>query len=79
MSIILRMTRRINPLLVGTASILVIALLGGCSHFDQEWQAAGTRPPTGIEGRWQGKWVSEVDGHSGAIRCASAAMGRTPT
>lgn len=55
---------------MGAAPILALALLCGCSHFDQEWQAAGARPQTGIEGRWQGKWVSEVDGHSGAIRCA---------
>jgi hypothetical protein len=54
-------------------SLLLVAaalLLGGCSHFDREWLAAGDRPPYGIDGRWQGTWLSEGDGHHGPLLCA---------
>ena len=53
----------------GGAVMLMVVLLTGCSHFDQRWNEAANRPETGIEGRWQGKWVSDVDGHSGELRC----------
>lgn len=49
-----------------------LALLGacGCSDFDRQWQAAADHPVGGgIEGRWQGHWKSEQDGHTGALLC----------
>jgi len=55
--------------------LAILALGGGCSHFDQEWNAAANRPETGGEGRWQGKWVSDVDGHSGELRCVLRRQG----
>lgn len=47
-----------------------LILLGacGCSNIDQQWQAAGEHP-NGIEGRWQGVWKSQQDGHTGPLLC----------
>ena len=44
-------------------------ILGGCTNFDRQWDAAAGHPSTGIEGRWQGHWKSEQDGHTGALLC----------
>ena len=49
---------------------LALTALAGCSQFDRQWELAGNRVETGIEGRWVGRWVSDVDGHSGELRCA---------
>jgi hypothetical protein len=64
---------------VALATVL-IALLTGCS-FDRKWRAAkraeaafvpttlAVTPPTDpLAGRWQGKWVSKSNGHSGGLR-----------
>ena len=59
------------PTLLWTA----LCLTAGCSHFDQRWQSASSQPQSGIEGRWKGQWVSEVDGHSGPISCAVSREG----
>jgi len=45
-----------------------LSALCGCSNIDKQWNAAGDRT-SGIEGRWQGVWKSEQDGHTGALRC----------
>lgn len=49
-----------------TAIVLILA--GGCSSIDRQWQAAGEQS-TGIEGRWQGTWKSQQDGHTGKLLC----------
>jgi hypothetical protein len=49
--------------------ILVAGLLAGgagCSTFERDWRAAF--PATGIEGRWEGRWSSDVTGHSGRLQ-----------
>lgn len=54
----------------GLALVLLLVALTGCSSFGREWRAAA-RPPapvTGIGGRWEGVWVSEVNGHRGRLR-----------
>lgn len=53
--------------------ILVCALvcvMTGCSSFNKEWRAAAksTPAPNSIEGRWQGEWRSEHNGHHGKLR-----------
>ena len=42
----------------------------GCSTFNRDWQVAATQPtPTdSLAGRWEGKWVSAHNGHSGRLR-----------
>ena len=46
-------------------------MLCGCSTFNREWRLAGQTPALAdsIEGRWEGRWLSEVNGHNGQLRC----------
>lgn len=52
--------------------VALAALLGfsGCSTFNRDWKAAATAPTpaNSIEGRWEGKWLSDHNGHSGRLR-----------
>jgi len=53
-----------------TLFLLAIALCG-CSSFERDWRRA-TVPPASensIEGRWEGTWKSDVNGHHGGLRC----------
>lgn len=54
--------------LVGIAVPALIATLSGCSTFDDDW-AAAKGLATGIEGRWEGTWSSDGNGHHGGLRC----------
>jgi hypothetical protein len=48
-----------------------VLLLCGCSSFNRAWREAAA-PPVGapsIEGRWEGRWLSDVNGHTGRLRC----------
>lgn len=58
-----------------TSNIQTIGLLGllflltGCSSFNREWKAAAKSPqPDGIEGAWDGTWLSDHNGHNGRLR-----------
>jgi hypothetical protein len=46
-------------------------VLCGCSTFNRDWKKAAQQPaPAGsIEGCWEGKWLSDVNGHTGRLRC----------
>jgi hypothetical protein len=49
----------------------VIVLIGaGCSSFNREWKKVAPNPEAGsaLEGRWEGQWISEVNGHRGRLR-----------
>jgi len=51
-------------------SLLLVLLSCGCS-FSRAWNAAARTPvpANDIQGRWQGTWLSEVNGHTGKLRC----------
>lgn len=53
------------------ALLFISCLLVSCSSaFHREWKAAlkaGKKP--GVEGAWQGTWVSAANGHHGKLRC----------
>ena len=57
---------------------LIVAFVGliasGCSTFNYEWQREARKPaPTNaITGAWEGRWISDVNGHSGRLRCLIA-------
>lgn len=57
--------------MVWAAALALVLLATGCSSFKREWEAAAQRPVAtdGIEGRWQGTWRSEANGHTDALRC----------
>ena len=51
--------------------IALALLLCGCSSFNREWRRAGRQPAPqdSICGRWEGRWLSDANAHSGALRC----------
>ena len=53
-----------------SVAIACMALLSGCSSFHREWRKAGREatPPPGMEGRWDGGWLSDANGHHGRLR-----------
>ena len=58
--------RRILPLLV----VLVLGSGCGTLKYNRAWKAfAGSGETHGLEGRWQGGWESQWNGHSGGLRC----------
>jgi hypothetical protein len=58
---------RVN--LVLTAALLLVPMCG-CSTFNRDWKKAAHQPipPDSMEGRWEGKWLSDVNGHTGKLR-----------
>ena len=52
-------------------AVLLLMVLTGCSTFPYEWRQAARKPqPTNdITGRWEGRWLSDVNGHNGRLRC----------
>jgi hypothetical protein len=64
--------RKLLLFAVTCLSIAGLSLLSGCSSFESRWKAAGANAPAAphsLEGRWQGNWVSDGDGHQGDLRC----------
>lgn len=52
--------------------LLLLPLFTGCASFERDWRHAVTQPPPqklSPTGAWQGRWVSNVNGHTGDIRC----------
>ncbi|MBM3877608.1 MAG: hypothetical protein FJ386_12980 [Verrucomicrobia bacterium] len=49
----------------------------GCSTFDRDWKLfAGITPaPGSVEGRWEGRWKSDHNGHNGKLRCVMLRTG----
>ena len=43
----------------------------GCSTFNSDWkrESATRAPAHDIEGRWEGSWLSDRNGHHGRLRC----------
>lgn len=54
--------------LAGLCSLLALC---GCSTFNRDWRRAAAQPaaPASVEGRWEGRWLSGVNGHKGKLRC----------
>jgi HEAT repeat protein len=57
--------------MVRTISHVLAALVNNASDFKRRWNQNASLPTTsnGLQGRWQGEWISEVNGHRGALRC----------
>jgi hypothetical protein len=66
----MKSTIRIKALLLAPALALLF-FTAGCSSFHSDWKqrAALTPAPDSLEGRWQGTWLSDVNGHTGKLRC----------
>lgn len=57
--------------LTAWAALMSLLLLCGCSSFNRDWRKVAHQPipPDSIEGRWEGSWISDVNGHNGKLRC----------
>ena len=62
-----------NRRLIFFAAIAVGLMLSGigCSTFNRDWKAAAqaAQPPDGLQGRWEGIWLSDHNGHTDRLRC----------
>jgi hypothetical protein len=67
---------RRTPVRSGLPILLVwsSSLLAGCSTFNRDWEAMdqAAEVASGIEDRWEGTWLSDANGHTGALRCILA-------
>jgi hypothetical protein len=63
--------------LTALAVSAVIFFGSGCASFNRAWRAAGRQPVRehSMEGRWEGRWVSEVNGHNGRLLCLMTSWG----
>jgi hypothetical protein len=61
----------------GLAGCLLVTTLCGCSGFGREWRAAARQPAQNdpLAGRWEGRWVSAVNGHTGRLRAVLSPTG----
>jgi len=49
--------------------VLAFAFIScGCSSFNRDWKKAAANP-AGVEGRWEGTWTSDANGHTGKLLC----------
>ena len=50
--------------------LIVLLCLTGCSSFNREYKAALTQPipKNDISGPWEGRWLSDKNGHTGKLR-----------
>lgn len=57
------------PQLVVTLGIAL--LLCGCSSFNRDWSSAVKQPipANNLSGPWEGRWISDVNGHNDKLRC----------
>ena len=54
------------------ALLLLASMLGaGCTTFNHDWKVAShqSTPLTELQGRWEGLWLSDVNAHTGKLRC----------
>ena len=58
------------------AIVGLLLFCSGCS-FNRAWHQAGrtARPADSIEGRWEGRWLSDHNGHTGRLRCVLTRSG----
>lgn len=52
-------------------ALLLAVFVSGCSTFNRNWDQAANQPvaANSIAGRWEGAWTSDVNGHTGRLRC----------
>ena len=57
-------------------SLVGLAFINGCSTFNRDWEAnaqseaaRSDAAAAGLEGRWNGTWLSDANGHTGGLRC----------
>ena len=63
-----------------TLPLLSIFVLSSCSgvRYEKDWTAALAKPTKGISGCWEGKWLSDANGHTGALQCVVSQVSGRP-
>jgi len=63
--------RRLRKLALVVFLPAILLIGAGCGSFNREWKKNGPKLDgrSGLEGRWEGRWISEVNGHHGRLRC----------
>lgn len=54
------------------ASVLLLLSMSGCASYEREWRHARVQAPAkpgSVTGPWEGTWLSDVNGHTGRLRC----------
>lgn len=52
--------------------LLLLVIFTGCASFERDWRHASlqpTPPADQVSGAWRGTWLSDVNGHTGELRC----------
>ena len=64
------MIQQLRKQVVSGVALAALLVFSGCSTFHRDWKtaAAGPAPANSIEGRWEGRWLSDHNGHSGKLR-----------
>jgi hypothetical protein len=64
---------RTNMKFISQTFLVGVALLSltGCSSFNRQWREAAQTSSIaqGLIGAWEGRWISDVNGHKGDLRC----------
>ncbi|HEX4120257.1 MAG TPA: hypothetical protein VH619_06565 [Verrucomicrobiae bacterium] len=53
--------------MIRATSHLLAALFSNASDFKRRWKEPAA--PNGFPKRWEGQWISQTNGHHGALRC----------
>ena len=64
------MIQALRKQVVRSVALAALLVLSGCSTFNRDWKAAVAKPTPAdsIEGRWEGQWLSDHNGHHGKLR-----------
>ena len=71
------MIQALRKQVVRGIALAALVVLSGCSTFNRDWKAAAASPAPkdSIAGRWEGKWVSDHNGHNGRLRALIRPLG----
>ncbi|MEQ2008904.1 MAG: hypothetical protein ABMA26_19150 [Limisphaerales bacterium] len=64
------MIQALRKQVVRGGALAALLVLSGCSTFSRDWKAAAAKPmpANSVEGRWEGRWHSDHNGHNGGLR-----------
>ena len=62
-------SRRSASSVVVSGWVALLLLSTGCSGFNREWKKTTAVEDDRLAGRWEGGWLSDVNGHHGKLRC----------
>jgi hypothetical protein len=64
--------------LIRSISHILAAVFSNASDFNRRWKDDDSQHVGGgLPSRWEGQWISETNGHHGALRCLLAQDGPT--